>query len=370
MYNFSSIRLGMRKQFVKVSLFLGIVLSLATLTGCSGENYGTKMVYEENSELYYTENVTETEAQALGDFLVQKNLFKKEGSGATVQLNKAEGLYEVRIVVLDGAVDDQATIDGMAYLGYEISQDVFSGKPLRIHMCDNTLETLKVIEPVDYGTKLTFLDINTLFYTENITAEEADALGNYLIQVGFFLGEGDGNAIQLNKSEGHYEFRMVVADGMETNPMMLDEMKLFAYEMSQDVFNGETVIAHLCNNTLETLAIVMPEDFGRKLIFLESNALYYTDDVTLEEAQRLGTYLVQESFFKNDDMVRSIQLNHNGTAYEFCMIIEEGLETDPGLVAGMENLASILSNDVFDNERLEVHLCADRFRTLKIIEMP
>jgi len=220
---------------------------------------------------------------------------------------------------------------------------------------------------VDYGTKLTFLETNTLFYTENITEEEAMALGDYLIQVGFFLSDGDGNAIQLNKRDDQYEFRMVVADGMESNPMMIDEMKLFAYEIAQDVFNGETVIAHLCNNTLETLNTVMPENFGRKITFLESNALYYTENVAAEEAQNLGAYLVQEGFFKNDGNVRSIQLNNNGMAYEFCMIVIEGLEKDQNVIDSMRSLATMLSSDVFDNQAVEVHLCGDRFVTLKVI---
>lgn len=257
MYNFSSMNLVKRKKFIITSLFTFMFLVL--LSGCSGSDYGTKLDFAENNELYYTENVTLEEAQALGDYLVEQAFFTSGGNGITVQLNKATDIYEFRMVVVEGAEKDQDTLDSMKLFANELSQDVFNGKSLNIHLCDNTLTTLKVVEPDNYGTKLNFGENNELYYTENVTLEEAQTLGDYLVELDFFANDGNSRTIQLNKTGSTYEFRMIVKKGLETDNDVIDTMKFLAKDFSSNVFNNQAVDIHLCDNTFETLRVVVAE---------------------------------------------------------------------------------------------------------------
>ena len=367
MHDFSNTNSGKRQNYMKLSLFLCVLFFSVILSACSSANYGTKLTFAENNELFYTENVAVEDAQALGDYLVTEAFITNDGNGISIQLDKAEGIYEFHMIVNEGVEMEAETIDSSKIFAYELSQNVFNGEKLNIHLCDDTFNTLKIVEAKDFGTKLIFTEVYDLFYTENVTAEEAQALGDYLVQQNFFVNDGGGISIQLDKTGDIYEFRMVINEGVENDQDSINSMKIFAYDLSQDVFNGENLNIHLCDDTLETLLVVLPNDFGKKLIFSENNELYYTEAVTVEEAQALGDYLVQQEFFANDGNLRSIQLNKTGNTYEFRMIVKKGLEQDQNVIESMEFLASDLSSNVFNNEDLDVHLCDENFEILRVV---
>jgi hypothetical protein len=117
-----------------------VSIALLRITSCS--NYG-KMLTFNGGELYYTPQVTETEARKLGEYLVKEKFF--DGTKKTVQLAKNNGTYEFRMVVLkDGekAPDADKTFTAVAK---ELSDNVFSGGKVAVHLCDNRLKTLRVI---------------------------------------------------------------------------------------------------------------------------------------------------------------------------------------------------------------------------------
>jgi hypothetical protein len=229
------------------------------LSGCSGEDYGTELIFAENNELYYTENVTVEEAQSLGDYLVKQEFFTNDGNGISAQLNKTADIYEFRMVVKEGSEEDQDTIDTMKLFAYDLSQDVFNGESLNIHLCDETLTTLKVVEPIDYGTKLTFGENNELYYTENVTVEEAQSLGDYLVSQDFFADDGNLRSIQLNKSGTTYEFRMIIKKGLEQDESVIDSMEFLATDLSSNVFDNKDLDIHLCDENFETLRVVLAD---------------------------------------------------------------------------------------------------------------
>ncbi|MBF8984015.1 hypothetical protein IZY60_10735 [Lutibacter sp. B2] len=257
MYDFLNIRLGKRKHFIKMSLLLCAMIFSVILSGCSGEDYGTKLTFGENNELYYTENVTVEEAQALGDYLVKEGFFTNDGNESSIQLNKTADIYEYRMVVNEGFEQDQDMIDAMKLVAHEISEKVFNGASLNVHLCDDTLKTLTVVVPDDYGTKLNFGENNELYYTDNVTVEEAQALGDYLVKQNFFENDGNLRSIQLNKSGTTYEFRMIIKKGLEQDQSTIDSMKLFATDLSSSVFNNKDIDIHLCDENFETLRVVL-----------------------------------------------------------------------------------------------------------------
>jgi hypothetical protein len=107
----------------------------------------------------------------------------------------------------------------------------------------------------NYGQKLEF-NGGELYYTSSVTSSEANKLGQYLVKVNFF--NGDNKAVQLNKTGSTYEYRMVVKKGMENDEEFIKIAKGMAKDLSSNVFGGNPVDIHLCDDHLKTLRVVVP----------------------------------------------------------------------------------------------------------------
>lgn len=104
----------------------------------------------------------------------------------------------------------------------------------------------------NYGNEKNFNGVQ-LFYTSTITEAEANSLGSYLMEIEF--ADGSEKTVQINKSNNTYEFRLVVKKGIEQDQEYIDMFKVFAADLSTDVFNGEQVDVHLCDEYLNTLRV-------------------------------------------------------------------------------------------------------------------
>lgn len=130
----------MRKKNL-ISAALAIAVLLAVGLACS--DYGTKLDYN-GGELYYTKNVTETEAKKLGDYMVKQGFY--DGTKKSVQLDKSGSTYQFRMVVVKDKQTDPATIENMKVVADELSKNVFNNAPTEVHICDDQLKTLQVVK--------------------------------------------------------------------------------------------------------------------------------------------------------------------------------------------------------------------------------
>jgi hypothetical protein len=105
-----------------------------------------------------------------------------------------------------------------------------------------------------YGESKEF-DGFTLYYTDAVTEEDADYLGDFL-EYSEFADPSNEIALQLNKTGNTYEVRMPVKKGIEQDQEIKDEIKLVAAEISAMVFDGAQVDFHLCDDKLNTLVVV------------------------------------------------------------------------------------------------------------------
>jgi hypothetical protein len=96
-------------------------------------------------ELYYTSSVTRVEAERLGDYLVRVGHF--DGQRKRVQLTRDGKVYQVRYVVKNGAESDAGLVPVFQFAAAEIARDVFGGAPVEVHLCDQSLQTLRVVMP-------------------------------------------------------------------------------------------------------------------------------------------------------------------------------------------------------------------------------
>ena len=103
------------------------------------------------------------------------------------------------------------------------------------------------------GQKLMF-NGGELYYTSSVSEPEARKLGECLVRIRFF--DGSQKSVQITRPNGSLQFRMVVIKGMQTNPQFVQTATQFSKELSRDLFGGELVEVHLCDEYLKTLKVV------------------------------------------------------------------------------------------------------------------
>lgn len=104
-----------------------------------------------------------------------------------------------------------------------------------------------------YGTKLEFKKCD-LYYTKAVTADEAKRLGEYCVREELF---GDNKiSTQIDKSDGTYQFRMVVKSGSENDEQLIRAAKTLAEGMSREVFSGAKVEFYACNDRLKPVKLM------------------------------------------------------------------------------------------------------------------
>lgn len=105
--------------------------------------------------------------------------------------------------------------------------------------------------------------------------------------------------------------------------------------------------------------------YGTELKFKQGQ-LFYTGAVSKEEAEKLGNYLVKVGFF--GDRPITAQLNKVGATYEFRLVVEPGVPHEPRSVQRFRGMARTLSTEVFDDQRVVVHLCDKSLTTVSVAD--
>lgn len=130
----------------KTTFIIGLlvtVVSIASIASRGCNPYGTKLEFN-GGELYYTKNITETEAKKFGEYLVKEEFF--DGQEISVQLDKSGSTYQFRMVVKPELQNDESSAEQVKLFGSQMSADFFKGAPLEVHLCDDTLKTVRVVK--------------------------------------------------------------------------------------------------------------------------------------------------------------------------------------------------------------------------------
>ena len=124
--------------------------------------------------------------------------------------------------------------------------------------------------------------------------------------------------------------------------------------------NGKTT------HEYSTATPVNPEysDYGTKLEF-NNGELFYTANVDLQNAERLGNYLVKSGFYAGN--VISGQFDKNSQAYVFRYVVKPGYENNVEYLKIVRQLANDISTNVFNGATVEINLTDSNFHTLKVI---
>lgn len=104
----------------------------------------------------------------------------------------------------------------------------------------------------DYGEKLEF-NSTDVYFTEYVSKEEAQRLGEYLVETSF--ADGLEKSIQLSKRDSTYLFRMVVKEGVTLDSANDLTFEAMAIALSWKVFDRAPVELEACNNSFKTLRV-------------------------------------------------------------------------------------------------------------------
>lgn len=109
-------------------------------------------------------------------------------------------------------------------------------------------------------------------------------------------------------------------------------------------------------------------EYGTKLSF-GAGELFYKNEVTKADAEKLGNYLLAEGFF-DERAPRSVQLLFHEGSYIFRMVTNEELQQDPDLARTMRFVSMDMAADVFEGANVDIELTDDLFNTIKTIPSP
>lgn len=101
-------------------------------------------VSQNNLDIYYTENVTRSEAKKLLEYLISED-FTDGSQEVGVRLDKTGKTYEFKVIVKKGMDTDPDFIKLAKTLSTEISNDVFGKAQVDIHLMDDNFKLLRVV---------------------------------------------------------------------------------------------------------------------------------------------------------------------------------------------------------------------------------
>lgn len=102
-----------------------------------------------------------------------------------------------------------------------------------------------------------------------------------------------------------------------------------------------------------------------KLTF-NGNVLFYEAPVTAAEAHRLGRFLVKYEHFEANGS-HEIKLTKPGAAYEYHLMVKPGFEDNHDFIQACKAFSGQLSEYVFDNAPVDIHLCDDTCETIHVV---
>ena len=127
----------------------------------------------------------------------------------------------------------------------------------------------------------------------------------------------------------------------------------------------------LINSAVATTAFVSAcfvlasDSYGRRLVF-NRGKVFFSKSNSKAEATRLGECLVEIEFF--DGAEKSVQLDKTAEKLIVRFCVQDDAAKDADILSAFRTIQSYMSTYVFEEEKVEVQLCNEYFKPLKILE--
>jgi len=128
-----------------------------------------------------------------------------------------------------------------------------------------------------------------LTITERVRKEEAERVGNFLVNDGFF-SDDRVVSVQLDKKDSRYEMRFVVGAQAADNLLALAQFGICGQQISSEIFAGSPVDVLLTDSEWNPIKRVPPSG---KLTFGASE-IYYSAPVSAETAKKAAAALLEK----------------------------------------------------------------------------
>lgn len=325
------------------------------------------------TQISYDKPITDQQVEALGKYLIQSQF--TDGTPKSVNLIKLNQLYIFKMVVREGFEVSQNFIEAAQVFATEMSIQLFEGKTIEVHLCDPFFKTFKKIQMnADYKHKI--FQGTYVFYSKKIPTADAERLGQYLIKSQFTDGTRKDVYFDRDLNSATYLFKMVFKADLQLTPQWISTFQAFAQQLSKDVFQGSPVEIQLLNEAFEVIKMIpfsqnttpMPafdvSTLGTVKNFDETH-LYYTSRVSAEKAESVGQFLIQQKF--TDGTRKDVQIDRDGLTYHFRMVFNSKLKFNDEWRSNFKMFAASLSQNIFDNQVVEVHLTDIFFTTLHTV---
>ena len=221
------------------ALVLGLAVALWRVTG-PGKRLRFGAV-----NLYYTRAVTRDEAISVGQHLMREKFADR---GMDARLTREGGTYQLQLICSPGRADERQEI-ACEVLAAGLSDDVFAGAAVEVHICDTVFRPISVVAHHGRFGRRIAMNAAHLFYLEGVTDAEAFAVATFLAGVGVF--DDSPKIAQMNRTAEGYEFRLAIeVDPLD--PQMVEGARTMARDLSQ-VLRDAPVAVHFCRGLLGTL---------------------------------------------------------------------------------------------------------------------
>jgi hypothetical protein len=350
-----------------------VVLLPVLLTGCMLNlfNSKTKLTYND-SGLLYTKDVGKETASKVGDFLRDNGYF--DGTAKTVEVAKPQDTYQVRLVLEDeSAVDDEDIISDCGVLATKLSSEVLNDAPVEVHLCDQKMKTIKVVEQTFKVVRIN--SQSTVAYPDPITQEQAQQVGDYLLEYDFFDAQTERLVMVMYDSEQDMYYISLSVDDPEqvTDQGYVNLAAATCGVVSANVFNGGVVTMDLCDENLDTLRMVTADDLITEpepepevvpdlfeMAFNDS-MLRYSPNIPTDLAEKFGNYLISEAEMMVPGDGMELRLEQESDRYVFSFVAKEEAFDDESYHEVCMDFAQKLSTDIFEGVMVTICLCNDNW---------
>ena len=330
--------------------------------------FGERLDFGGAQELFYTETVTEEQAQELGKFLVSADYFD-HSSPKTVQITTENNLIQVRFIVEENRWSDADAILAYRFLGARMMTHIFKNKQLEFHLCDKQFQTQQKIEwpeIVSLGLQLRLNSKHEIFYL-NTSKTEAEALGALLKETGFF-STGKENIAQLSKTENLYTVRFVVQKNTWNKDSVIQGFALLGTRISSQILNYKPLEIHLCDNLFKTKKRITQEHlgvYGKRFDTGSENIVFFKGDITQKEAEEFGNFLKKIGYFSRSKQM--VQLSKTNSVVQARFILKKKKWKKKKFKDSFKGMGRQIWTEIFPDQKIEIHLCDKPFETKSLI---
>jgi hypothetical protein len=197
-----------------------------------------------------------------------------------------------------------------------------------------------------------------LLYSLPVKSEEAKRVGDLLLQEQIFSAEHPAT-VQLHRDRDRYQLRFVIRPQFAQDPLTAIRYGVLGRKIGDEVLRGTPVEVTLSDERLQPIRVI---PLSARMEFGQGE-LYYSEPVTVADAQAIGSTLLQLGIFDGSKR-RSAHVGLEAGVFQVSFVVDPSRSGDPKVAEMFREVMRGIADALGDRGAVVVHLCDDRFRSL------